>query len=436
MLVFFFLQNTMAAASASRSAVLLDRFITPPSSFSSTVAWYNTPPFNASITPHEHWCDHARDVLMDTVRGALPLIADTGRGNQRKARGAPPTSPFRTLDAPGLSPAVGRQLMHWSPRNTIALGIGDTVFTWDGDAGDAASCVQLPRGSDVTCVSWSRSGRRLYTGCVGGHSAVWDAHREAVVWTDARGKDGVVTATWCDGALAIALEGGQVCTVDPRTPCTPRAVGQHKTSVPCMQWAPTGTHLATGDARGIVKVWDTRVPGAPVSSVQAHKGAVGALRWRRRAVHTLLSGGRDRDDARMRLWNTLRSECVGEVETCGGVTAAQWRGDEPHLVTAHGGTRPCVQTWSVKRASFESLGATRHHRGEVTGLQLSPDTRTMATTAGDELLCLWALKMPHQGEKSLQRTHDRPVPLQQAPTSTPASTVHSKTLQTWKPLMR
>ena len=83
----------------------------------------------------------------------------------RKATRNIPLEPSRILDAPNLIDATYLNLVDWSVKNVVGVGLSSCVYLWIGDTGKVFKLCDLDfEGDTVTSVSWDENGNLMSVG--------------------------------------------------------------------------------------------------------------------------------------------------------------------------------------------------------------------------------------------------------------------------------
>ncbi len=159
------------------------------------------------------------------------------------------------------------------------------------------------------------------------------------------------------------------------------------TDVNCLAWSPDGATLASGNGRGVVKLWDTRT-GALRRAFHLHaQWNVTALAYSRDSK-LLVSGA---GAGTVKLWNAQTGEVVRDFKQEGAetaheadVTSLAWSPDGKTVASAS--EDDTVVNWDV--ATGAPLYTLRGHKDDVRSIAFSPDGATLAS-GGDDDLKLW-----------------------------------------------
>lgn len=192
---------------------------------------------------------------------------------------------------------------------------------------------------------------------------------------------------WGSDNLIAAGLGSSVYTLNPVSGrviklCTlPDNMG-----ISSVKWIERGQHLAIGDQKGSVQIWDAEKQRR-LRTMTGHSNRVGALSWN---SHILTTGSRDRTilhrDVRQpaQFINRLTSH-KGEV--CG----LKWNGAEGLL--ASGGNDNIVNVW--EGLSTVPLYSLKKHNGAIKALAWSPHQSNLLATGGgtaDRHIRFWNTK--------------------------------------------
>ncbi|PKY30385.1 WD40 repeat-like protein [Rhizophagus irregularis] len=232
------------------------------------------------------------------------------------------TSPERVLDAPGLLDDYYLNLLDWSIKNMVAIGLDQCVYIWNADTGG------------VTNVLKEQKIRSML-----GHTA----------------RVGVIT--WNKHIISSGCKDGNIWHHDTR-------VAQHKvaelidhTSEVCgLKWNSNGDQLASGGNDNRVNIWDARA-STPRLTKNNHVAAVKALAWCPWQSHILASGGGSYD-RHIHFWNVSSGARVKSIDTGSQVTSIIWSKDFKELLSNHGFPNHNMTIWSyptLVAASDENL---------------------------------------------------------------------------------
>ena len=75
--------------------------------------------------------------------------------------------PFKVLDAPQLQDDFYLNLVDWSSKNVLAVGLNDSVYIWSAFTSQVKMLCEVPEDDSITSVCWEQQGTKL---AVGTHS--------------------------------------------------------------------------------------------------------------------------------------------------------------------------------------------------------------------------------------------------------------------------
>ena len=85
--------------------------------------------------------------------------------------------PFKVLDAPMLQDDFYLNLLDWSDKNVLAVGLMNSVYIWSASTSQVRKLCEVDRDDSITSVGWSQSGLNLAVGTHRGLTKVFDTER-------------------------------------------------------------------------------------------------------------------------------------------------------------------------------------------------------------------------------------------------------------------
>ena len=220
-------------------------------------------------------------------------------------------TPYKVLRTPSLQDDFYLNLVDWSLLNLVAVGLGSSVWLWDGTTSSASRLCALDDHGLVTSVSWSSRGSTLAVGLSSGKVQLWDVASQASspvrVLSGHESRVGVLS--WCPGLLATGSRDRAVYLRDPRSRFDWCAkLSSHKQEVCGLRWSPPSSggkqQLASGGNDNKLCVWEPAASQRePLCKYLEHKAAVKAIAWSPHQRSLLASGGGTADRC-IRFWNT------------------------------------------------------------------------------------------------------------------------------------
>jgi cell division cycle protein 20 (cofactor of APC complex) len=160
------------------------------------------------------------------------------------------------LDAPGVPSDLLSFPLSWSACNKIAVACGCDVYYQDLDTREITHlCSTDPL---IRVIEWAKQDSNvLALGAERGTLNLWDATDSTLVrdWSDDK-RIGVYSFSWHEEVLAVGERPGSIGLYDVRVPQAIAKLGGHKVPVYALEWSPDGKYLASGDASGVVQIWD------------------------------------------------------------------------------------------------------------------------------------------------------------------------------------
>lgn len=242
----------------------------------------------------------------------------------RSTRRRIPTAPDRVLDAPGLLDDYYLNLLDWSSRNMVVIGLETQVYIWNGDTGSSSSLMETAMDTYISSVKWSADGGFVAIGTGNGDVELWDIEDQTKIRTMRGHESRVGVMSWNQAILSTGAQSGSIFNHDVR-------ISDHKiselnghTSELCgLEWRADGAQLASGGNDNLVNIWDTRLLTAPRWTKTNHNAAVKALAWCPWQSNLLATGGGNHDGC-IHFWNSTTGARVNSIDTGSQVTSLKW----------------------------------------------------------------------------------------------------------------
>lgn len=296
--------------------------------------------------------------------------------------------PEKILDAPYLSDDYYLSLLDWSSRNIVAIGLGEKVYTWNGNTGTASKLFQCPEGSYISSLKWSEDGAYLSVGISEGQIEIWSVAELRKLRTMYSHASRVGALSWNKNILSSGGRDGTIWNHDVRI--VEHKVSSfmlHESDICGLRWRSDGLVLASGGNDNQVAVWDFR-SSVPIMTKSDHIAAVKALAWCPWLRNTLASGGGSYD-RKMNFWNVSTGTKISSIDTGSQITSIIWSQPHKEIFTAHGFPKNHLSLW--KYPSLKRIGDLPGHETRVLHAALSPDGQMVATAASDENLKFWLI---------------------------------------------
>ncbi|GMM29915.1 Cdh1 protein [Martiniozyma asiatica (nom. inval.)] len=316
-----------------------------------------------------------------------PVRTDSQRlllSPQRKKRDISKV-PYRVLDAPDLADDFYLNLVDWGSQDVLAVGLSSSVYLWDGSTGSVNRLCDL--GDDSICsVSWIGAGTHLAVGTSSGLVEIWDATTCKCTRTMTGHRQRASSLAWNQHVLTSGSRDRTILHRDVREPAhfMQRLEG-HKQEVCGLKWNIDENKLASGGNDNKLFVWDG-LSSDPLYKFTEHEAAVKAISWSPHQRGVLASGG-GTADRRIKIWNTLTSNKLQDIDTGSQVCNLSWSKNSNEIVSTHGYSRNQISIW--KYNGMQQVASLTGHTYRVLYLAMSPDGQTIVTGAGDETLRFW-----------------------------------------------
>ncbi|KAJ3328507.1 ubiquitin-protein transferase activating protein [Kappamyces sp. JEL0680] len=170
-----------------------------------------------------------------------------------------PLAPEKILDAPGLADDYYLNLLDWSSKNILAVGLENTVYIWNGDTGSVQEFCRTKGDDYISSLKWASDGSYLAVGTGQGDAQIWDVDSFSKIRSMRGHTSRVGVLSWDQHILSSGARDGSIWNHDVR-------IANHKTAellghtaeVCGLAWRPDGALLASGGNDNLVQIWDAR----------------------------------------------------------------------------------------------------------------------------------------------------------------------------------
>ncbi|MFM7425986.1 MAG: NB-ARC domain-containing protein, partial [Elainella sp.] len=145
-------------------------------------------------------------------------------------------------------------------------------------------------------------------------------------------------------------------------------------------FSPDGATLATGDAEGGLRLWQTAT-AEPLLNLAGHRGWVWALAFSPNG-ELLASCSSDKT---VQIWQVETGDCLQVLRHSSAIWALAFSVDGQTL--ASGSNAPTIQLWRVGTGGCER--ELSGHTGRILSLAFSPDGRHLASGSDDQTVRIW-----------------------------------------------
>ena len=321
------------------------------------------------------------------VRVSDPLVARSLGLGTRRAQRRISRVPFKVLDAPSLADDFYLNLVDWSTRNVLAVGLGNSVYLWSAYTSKVSKLCDMESAANAVCsVSWSARGDSLAVGLASGLVHVYDAETGTLSRALSGHTARAGCLAWSPTLLCSGSRDRTICQRDLRAPSQSVSVLEaHRQEVCGLRWSCDYAQLASGGNDNKLLVWNLHA-SRPCWQFGDHEAAVKAIAWSPHQ-HGLLASGGGTADRCIRFWNTATGAALHAVDTGSQVCNLAWSKTLNELVSTHGYSQNQIVLW--RYPSMSKVATLTGHLLRVLYLAMSPDGAVVVTGAGDETLRFW-----------------------------------------------
>lgn len=274
------------------------------------------------------------------------------------------------------------QLVDWSSKNIIGVGLGSKAYRWNVKTKDVTPVYDLTvYGDKVTSVAWSKQGNMFSIGTDRGEMWVNDIEAGKDIISLSHHSNHVGVLAWNGNLLASGAADRMIYIRDIRAPTSVlvQKYKGHELQVCGLNWSPYGQVLASGGNDNLIFVWELRSP-KPVLELDGHKAAVKGIDWSPHR-HGILASGGGKNDGSICFWNTLTGELAHRIVTESQVCNLAWSKYSPEIVSAHGYPNNSIMIW--KYPNLTQVAAVKYLPSRNVHMSMSPDGNSIVIGTGD-----------------------------------------------------
>ncbi|PWN32606.1 WD40 repeat-like protein, partial [Meira miltonrushii] len=301
--------------------------------------------------------------------------------------------PYKVLDAPDLADDFYLNLVDWSSKNVLGVGLSNCVYLWSAKTSNVTKLCEVDRERDrITSVNWCGRGDYLAVGLNSGSVQIWDPERVQLLRTFTGHSARVGSLAWNESILSTGSRDRTIFHRDVRVRNQSiRELKGHAQEICGLKWNTATNQLASGGNDNKLFVWDG-LNTVPLYRFGHHRAAVKAIAWSPHESGLLASGG-GTADMHIRFFKTTTGTLLSEVDTGSQVCNLAWSKVNNEIVSTHGfsGSKVSNQVQVWRYPDMGQVATLMGHTMRVLYLAMSPDGESVVSGAGDETLRFWDL---------------------------------------------
>ncbi|VTZ67444.1 cell division cycle protein 20 homolog, putative [Plasmodium chabaudi chabaudi] len=308
------------------------------------------------------------------------------------------SKPYKVLSAPKLADNFYLNLLDWSKRNIIAVGLNEKLYMWNCYTCKKHELFDLSilnkkkkkKKNDtqkyIASLKWNIFGNYLAVGLSNGVVEIWDIEKGSKIRKYKNHKLRVGSLCWYYNILTTGSRDNTIINCDIRTKDSNYIKYEKHTSEVCgLQWNYNGKLLASGSNDNSIYIWDNNKNDF-IFHFTKHKAAVKAISWCPHD-HNLLTTGGGSADKKIYFWDINNGECINSINTKSQVSNILWSKNTKELISTHSYTHSQIIIWNYP--DLNKISALTDHKLRVLYAALSPDGTSLVSGSPDETIRLW-----------------------------------------------
>ncbi|CRG99126.1 cell division cycle protein 20 homolog, putative [Plasmodium relictum] len=311
-----------------------------------------------------------------------------------------PKEPYCILQAPNLVDDFYLNLLDWSKKNIIAVGLDNKLCLWNNEACKCEELFDLDQiqkkrkekkkkieiKKSITSLKWNIFGNYLAVGLSNGVVEIWDIEKGVKMRKYKNHKLRVGALCWYYDTLTSGSRDNNIIVCDLRSKESSYIqLEKHKSEVCGLEWNHNGKQLASGSNDNSIYIWENNTKNS-VFHFTKHKAAVKAISWCPHKNNLLISGGGSADK-KIYFWNTNTGKCINEITTNSQVSNILWSKNTQEFISTHSYSLNQIIIWNYPQ--LEKVSMLSGHNLRVLYLSLSADGTSIATGSPDETIRFW-----------------------------------------------
>jgi len=313
------------------------------------------------------------------------------------------STPERILDAPDLVNDYYINVLSWSSKNKLAIGLGPCIYIWDAESGSIQTLYETDNDDDIiTAVEFMHDGNYVAVGTSNKDVQIWDVNQQKQVRSMLGHSARVGSLAWNKHILSSGSRDSTIFNHDVRVANHHiHTYRGHEQEICGLTWSPDGTQLASGGNDNMCNIWNTT--DSKAIHTFHHQAAVKALAWHP-TQKSVLATGAGTADRHIRFFNTNAGKLMSSVLTDSQVCSIQWNHDGRELLSAHGFSKNQLSVWNYP--TMTKIADLTGHTERILHTAKSPDGTMVCSAAADESLRFWKVfEEPRKQRSSSSREH-------------------------------
>ncbi|KRH93142.1 Anaphase promoting complex, Cdc20, Cdh1, and Ama1 subunits [Pseudoloma neurophilia] len=294
-------------------------------------------------------------------------------------------NPYKILDAPGIINDYYLNVLDWSEKDIISIGLSSDLYIYDVKKKSVTNLHSLEEGKYFSSVK--SNGNTLSSGTSSGEIILFDILAGKEITRIKNHNNRIAISDWNENILTTGSRDGKIINFDIRDNKIINKWEKHSQEICGLKWSNNKKYLASGSNDNMLYIWQIGC-NSPRYNLNEHSSAVKALDWCPWKTDILASGGGSNDKT-VRFWDISTGKCEKKISVNSQVCGLHFINKFKEIVTTHGFSENNICLW--KESNLKKVASFGKHDDRVLYSALSPDQSTLISLSADENLKFWKL---------------------------------------------
>jgi cell division cycle 20, cofactor of APC complex len=308
----------------------------------------------------------------------------------------------RILDVPGIMDDFYLNILDWSSKNIIAIGLTENLYLYNYLNSKSFKLTNLKNGKYISSIKFEEKGNFIAIGTSEGVVEIWDIEKEKKVRNLIGGRrenERITSLDWNDYTLS---SGGLTNVINHDVRIKEHITSKlnfHSSEVCSLKWSNDKKYISTGGNDNLCFIFDKNKLTKPLIKIDEHKGAVKSIEWHKGNRNIFFTGG-GKSDGSIKVWNISKGkkEEFSSIQTNSQVSSIISSNYE--FLSSHGmndGNQLSLWDFKDNRVPIPLHDFKGHTSRILTAVQCPCLPSKVASVSSDETIRIWNIFQKDEG---------------------------------------